>query len=129
MKFQLPIKTKFPKSKEVSCFKSLRSVIYHGMPINDKMQTIVGILTFMSRLNLCSAELSMNLFYNLGARLYTVTSQSDNWLSTRENLTLVYANNKGANQPSYPRSLISALVIRYLESTKVQLAPCNVPIV
>ena len=29
-KFQLLIKTKIPKSKEVSCFKSLRCCIYHA---------------------------------------------------------------------------------------------------
>ena len=27
-----------------------------------------------------------------------------------------YANNKGANQPAHPRSLISAFVVRYLDS-------------
>ena len=32
-------------------------------------------------------------------------------------------NNKGADQPAHPRSLISTIVIRYLESTIVQLAP------
>ena len=38
------------------------------MLINVKMPTIVGILTFMSRINSCSAELSMKRkFYNLGA--------------------------------------------------------------
>ena len=30
MKFQLLIKTKIPTNKEVSCFKSLRSCIYHA---------------------------------------------------------------------------------------------------
>ena len=44
-KFQLLIKTKILTNKEVSCFKSLI------MLINVKMQTIVGILTFMSRIN------------------------------------------------------------------------------
>ena len=29
-KFQLPIKTKILTNKEVSCFKSLRSCIYHA---------------------------------------------------------------------------------------------------
>ena len=37
--------------KEVSCFKSLRCCIIFIMLINVKMQTLVGILTFMSRIN------------------------------------------------------------------------------
>ena len=32
------------------------------------------------------------------------------------NPTLMLANNKGADQPAHPRSLISAFVIRYLKS-------------
>ena len=47
-KFQLLIKTKIPKSKDVSCFKSLRCGIYHA---DVKIPTLVGILTFMSRIN------------------------------------------------------------------------------
>ena len=43
------IKTKMPTSEEVSCFKSLRCSIYHAN--NVKITTIVGILTFMSRIN------------------------------------------------------------------------------
>ena len=32
----------------------------------------------------------------------------------RENLTLLHSNNKGADQPVHPRSLISTFVIQYL---------------
>ena len=46
MKFQLLIKTKIPKNEKVS----LADVAFI-MPINVKMPTIVGILTFMSRIN------------------------------------------------------------------------------
>ena len=48
-KFQLLIKTKIPTNKEVSCL-SLSDVVFI-MLINVKMPTIVGILTFMSRIN------------------------------------------------------------------------------
>ena len=47
--FQLLIKTKILTKEEVSGFKSLRCCIYHAN--NVKMPTIVGILTFMSRIN------------------------------------------------------------------------------
>ena len=33
------------------------------------------------------------------------------------NLFIPYANNKGAYQPAHPRSLISAFVVHYLDST------------
>ena len=38
------------------------------------------------------------------------------WASTPENLSSGCANNKGADQPAHPHSLISAFVIRFLES-------------
>ena len=50
MKFQLLIKTEIPTNEEVSLL-SLSDVVFI-MLINVKMPTIVGILTFMSRINL-----------------------------------------------------------------------------
>ena len=41
MKFQLLIKTKLPKIKDFSCYKTLRCCIYPA--INVKMPTVVGI--------------------------------------------------------------------------------------
>ena len=38
------------------------------------------------------------------------------------NLHLLHANNKGADQPAYLRSLISSFVIGYLESITSKLA-------
>ena len=56
-KFQLLIKT---KKRQMKMFLALSlSDIVFIMLINVKMPTIVGILTFMSRINLFSAELSM----------------------------------------------------------------------
>ena len=46
-KFQLLIK--IPTNKEISCFKPLKYCIYPAD--NVKMPTIVGIITFMSRIN------------------------------------------------------------------------------
>ena len=48
---QLPINTKIPPNKDVSCFKSLISDVVFIMLINVKMPTIVGIVTLMNRLN------------------------------------------------------------------------------
>ena len=41
--------------------------------------------------------------------------QSFEWASTQENLSSVFANNKSADQPEHPHSLISAFVIHLLE--------------
>ena len=38
------------------------------------------------------------------------------WASSWENLFMPYANNKGADQPEHPRSLISTFVVRCLDS-------------
>ena len=38
------------------------------------------------------------------------------WAATWRNLFLPYANNKGADQPAHPRSLISTFVVRSLDS-------------
>ena len=39
-----------------------------------------------------------------------------NWATSWENLFLPYANNKGADQPAHPRSLISTFIVRCLDS-------------
>ena len=39
-----------------------------------------------------------------------------------------FANNKGADQPAHPRRLISAFVIRFLESNISKLAPSKISI-
>ena len=44
------------------------------------------------------------------------------WALTRENLSLGFANNKGADQPAHPYNLIKAFVIHTLESIIVKLA-------
>ena len=46
-------------------------------------------------------------------------------IATRESLTLVHANNKGAGLSSYPRSLISAFIVRLLERIISELAYCK----
>ena len=39
-----------------------------------------------------------------------------NWATSWENLLMPYANNKGTDQTVHLRSLISAFVVRYLDS-------------
>ena len=49
------------------------------------------------------------------------------WAAARENLTSFYVN-KGTNQPAYRCNLISAFVIRFLQSMIYKLASYNVSI-
>ena len=44
------------------------------------------------------------------------------WATLQENLSWEFANNKVADQPAHSRSLISAFVIRFFESTISKLA-------
>ena len=50
------------------------------------------------------------------------------WALTRENLSSVFANNKGADQPAHPRSLTNTFVIRLLESILSRLATNEISI-
>ena len=45
---------------------------------------------------------------------------------SRENLFMPYANNKDADQPAHLRSLISAFVVRCLDSIKPLLAVAEI---
>ena len=51
------------------------------------------------------------------------------WASTRENLSSGVANNTGADQPAPPRSLLSAFVVRLMESIISRLASSKISIV
>ena len=48
--------------------------------------------------------------------------------SSQENLTLLHANNKGADQPTHLRSLVSAFVVRFLERIIAKLVTCKISI-
>ena len=49
-----------------------------------------------------------------------------NWALSRENLSLGFANNKDADQPVHLRSLISAFVVRLLQSIISRLAKSKI---
>ena len=50
------------------------------------------------------------------------------WASTQENLSSVFGNNKGVDQPAHPRRLISAFVILLLESIISRFASSEIVI-
>ena len=47
----------------------------------------------------------------------------------RENLSSVFLDNKGADEPAHRRSLISAFVIHLLESIMSELATSEIPLI
>ena len=54
--------------------------------------------------------------YNDGVNMIVLRSEKHKWVTSKENLFLPYANNKGAVQPVHPRSLISIFVIHGLDN-------------
>ena len=54
------------------------------------------------------------------------TLGQNNWATMRENMTIGFANNKGADQPAHPRGLISTFVISSFESIISKLATCKI---
>ena len=80
MKFQLLIKIDFIMEFSVTNHENQSFIPL----IIDKMPTIVGILTFMSRKISCSAELSMRMFYNHMARSVSLFAKTCLSLSEEE---------------------------------------------
>ena len=50
-------------------------------------------------------------------------------LAVRIKLPMVFANNKGANQPAHPHSSISAFVNRLLKNIIPELVSCQISII
>ena len=65
---------------------------------------------------------SLDVNENQGVVVSFLVRQQEIWATTRENLLRGVANNEGADQPAHPRRLISAFVIRFLESMTSKLA-------
>ena len=78
------------------------------------------ILKALGRLQGCGVSPGPSLFAYMISTLshWQAHIGATSW----ENLFLSYANNKGADQPAHPRSLISAFVVRCLDSIILLLA-------
>ena len=57
-----------------------------------------------------------------------VRKQNNMWISTLENSTLLHMNSKGTDRPVHLHSLVSAFVIRILESIKYKLVKSEISI-
>ena len=60
------------------------------------------------------------------AQLDSFAGTYKDWASTRENLSSGCANNNGAHKPAHSHTLISAFVIRFLESIISKLATSKI---
>ena len=68
--------------------------------------------------DLYSSDWSFFFFFFFFFEVLFMTSEKEesNWATSWENVFIPYANNKGTDQPAHPRSLISAFVVRCLDS-------------
>ena len=64
--------------------------------------------------------------FNTNVFLFVKEKSITIWASAQENLSSVVCNNKGVDQPAHPRRLISAFVIRVLESIISNLATSKI---
>ena len=81
-------------------------------------QTQSGVVNDMTK-NMISSPTGQQYIH---AQIYVLKSQIR--ISCLQGL--LNANNKGADQPAHPLSLISAFVIYSLESTTVEVAICQI---
>ena len=69
---------------------------------------------YMSVLFVCSYVFSMHASFDDKENMQHIWFNI--WALLWQNLFMPYANNKGADQPAHPRSLISPFVVRYFDS-------------
>ena len=59
--------------------------------------------------------------------VYTTIDKDRNEPHHEKTCYMPYANNKGADQPAHPRSLISTFAVRCLDSTTSLVATSSIP--
>ena len=83
--------------------------------------SIYRIINSVLFLDTCPDPLPPQSGYAHGYCAYVIRTKHLMLLMTREKLTLLYVNTKGPDQPALPHSLISAFVIRYLDSNLINV--------
>ena len=61
-------------------------------------------------------ENELHIIYLVILKLHVYSGLGHIWARSCEMCLMTYANNKGADQPAHPRSLISTFVVRCLDS-------------
>ena len=91
------------------------------------LQTIIFMAAYWIKYHIVHFCLSMSTIKNISAIYVCVARRRPGslgfntiWAYTRETLTFLIAKNKGADQPAHPRSLISAFIIRCLNSKETK---------
>ena len=86
--------------------------------INDALTIICAIIFVMS--------LTYSLWHYKNVQGATTKRAYQKSASTRENMYLGFANNKGTDQPAHPRCMISAIVLCVLESIICRFATSGI---
>ena len=111
-------------NNDTKCFHFLRSALDCQ---NSKWSAILlirleGVLyCFITSFHIhvqkkISFENSINIYKSRDGICFVWNLTRSIWATSWENLFMPDANNKGADQPAHPRSLISAFVVRCLDS-------------
>ena len=74
----------------------------------------------------CYVIPTQSLFFYMAVNCWVHLKYTIIWSTSWENLFMSYANNKGADQPAHPRSLISAIVVSCLDSIIPLLAKAKI---
>ena len=78
---------------------------------------------------LANSENIDEMLHNVvNSRFYSKSTYVTIWVSTQEKLSSGFMNNIGADQPAHPRRLLSAFVIRVLESIIFKLVTSEISI-
>ena len=64
----------------------------------------------------CVSQISISANESMIRKSRNKKQMNIQWATSWENLFMPYANNKGADQPAHPRSLISAFVVRFIDT-------------
>ena len=97
----------------------------HGVQLSPVANHLVWNFATISSLHIPECSMTtLRMCENVQCQIrqltgLTVISVITIWAMSWENLLIPYANNKGADQPAHPRSLISTFVVRCLDTCSI----------
>ena len=113
------LNSKWMKVKNITILFKTQQIIY-TLSINMRVTFWVSISTQFLIINK-HEKFNKTSWIKKKVQIQLVECKSKNWTdniwaTSWENLFLLYAKNKGADQPAHPRNLISTFVVRCLNS-------------
>ena len=123
------IRSTYWSRREKTCLWGLRTTKVQTRPAHSCSLISPFIIHLLESVisRLATSEISIfqlvSVLEQTGLGLDLWETLKTGFISTRENLSCGLLNNTGADQPAHPHSLISAFVIRFLESLESTI--CN----